>query len=78
VWSTVFPYMSHITTSHLQQLPVALAEDYPHAQAIALAGRLPGLMKAAGRGVVCACATGTNPHCKGQLLIRHSCLQAHC
>lgn len=50
VWCGVSPCMSHVTTSHLQQLPAAMAEDFPHAQAIALAGRLPGLMKAAGRG----------------------------
>lgn len=48
VWCGVSPCMSHVTTSHLQQLPAAMAEDFPHAQAIALAGRLPGLMKAAG------------------------------
>jgi hypothetical protein len=52
VWSTVFPCMSHMTNSHLQQLPAALTEDYPHAEAVALAGRLPGLMKATGRDVL--------------------------
>jgi hypothetical protein len=53
VWGGVSPCLSHMTNRHLEQLPTALAEDFPHAQTIALAGRLPGLMKAAGRGPHC-------------------------
>ena len=52
VYGALCPALSHVTQQHLQQLPAAVKEAFPHAASIALAGRLPGLMTAAGE---CGC-----------------------
>lgn len=48
VYGTVVPALSHLTEQHLQQLPAAVHKAFPRAESIALAGRLPSLMTAAG------------------------------
>lgn len=48
VYGALCPALSHVTQHHLQMLPAAVREEFPHAHSIALAGRLPGLMTAAG------------------------------
>lgn len=48
VYGVLCPALSHVTQHHLEQLPATVREEFPQAQSIALAGRLPGLMTAAG------------------------------
>jgi hypothetical protein len=48
VYGALCPALSHVTQEHLHQLPAAVQEAFPQAVSIALAGRLPGLMTAAG------------------------------
>ena len=48
VYGVLCPALSHLTQQHLKQLPATVKEEFPCAQSIALAGRLPGLMTAAG------------------------------
>lgn len=55
VYGALCPALSHVTTHHLQQLPAAVKEEFPHADSIALAGRLPGLMTASGACVCTLC-----------------------
>lgn len=45
------PVLSRITKEQLRQLPTVCRVAYPTAKAIALAGRLPGLVKSAGAEV---------------------------
>lgn len=40
--------LSHLTQHHLEQLPATVKQEFPRAQSIAMAGRLPGLITAAG------------------------------
>jgi hypothetical protein len=48
VYGALCPALSHVTEPHLEMLPAAVKSAFPHAESIALAGRLPGLMTAAG------------------------------
>lgn len=48
VYGALCPPLSHVTQSHLEQLPSMLRSSFPTCKAIALAGRLPGIMTAAG------------------------------
>jgi hypothetical protein len=48
VYGIMLPSLAQTTTRHLQQLPAAIKQQFPHAASVALAGRLPGLMTAAG------------------------------
>jgi hypothetical protein len=50
VYGVLCPALSHVTQRHLEQLPATVREEFPQAQSIALAGRLPGLLTAAGEG----------------------------
>jgi hypothetical protein len=58
VYGCMLPTLSHVTPQHLRRLPASFTAAFPHAQCIALAGRLPGLMTAAGENVVCVCGRG--------------------
>jgi len=49
VYGVLCPALSHLTQNHLEQLPAAVKAEFPSAASIALAGRLPGLMTAAGK-----------------------------
>ena len=48
VYGALCPALSHVAETHLEMLPAAVKSAFPHAESIALAGRLPGLMTAAG------------------------------
>eukprot|EP00775_Hariotina_reticulata_P011407 gene11407-11555_t len=47
-YGIVLPALRQLTQRHLEQLPAALEQQFPAARSIAMAGRLPGLMTAAG------------------------------
>lgn len=49
VYGLLLPALSHVTEQHLKQMPEAMERMFPQAHSIALAGRLPGLITAAGR-----------------------------
>jgi hypothetical protein len=48
VYGIMLPSLAQVTPKNLQQLPAAVKQQFPHATSIALAGRLPGLLTAAG------------------------------
>jgi hypothetical protein len=49
IYGIMVPPLCHVTQQHLQKLPGCLQRQFPAAKSIALAGRLPSMMAAAGK-----------------------------